>query len=132
MLDKTIGVQAIKLTGMRGEITGVCRNQVPRPSNDRVSQRRPPKIEIEDVDTNSDNDDNTDHPDTGTPPRLMSCRYKDINSNDKKNDNDGFEMSNIDGRDVVTRQNESYATNLIPLGKDVTQESRGGRGHTRR
>ena len=92
------------------------------------------KIDIEDVDTNSDNDNNVGPPEEGTdtPPSMISPRYKDIDSYDKEDDNNGFEICEVDGRDIITRQNEYYQSNLALLGDERTGDSPRGRGHTRR
>ena len=134
MLYKTTGLQVRKLTEVHKEITGVRRNQVPRPNNERVSSRRRPKIDIEDVDTNSYDEDDDGQPDsgTGTPPPLITRRYEDIDIDDEEDDDDGFEICEFDGRDFITRQNEYHETNLAPLGGYITQESPRGRGNTRR
>ena len=100
------------------------RNPVPWPNIYQGSPKIHPKVEVEDIDTDINDDNDNDNPETGTAPPLLPRRYKDIDSDDDGNANNGeFEMDEVDGRDVITRHNDYYETNLSPLGVDVTHAS---------
>ena len=119
---------------MHRKITGVRRKGVTRSGQAGMSPRSPPKIEVEDVDTDSDGDDNYGPPDgvTGTPPQLISRRHKGIDSDDDDNDYDNYDIYEVAGRDVITTQNLHYQTNIAPLEDNHTGDPPRGHGHTRR